>query len=130
MIDADIIDRLALLAAIPPFDRLSGRELLLVAEQVRPRMLKPGALLLEAGLPADMLHIVVDGWAMAGEARAPLLFDVPSLLFSLPVAYDYRAGPEGARSLCLVRPHLFTIARECPEFIVGLLDMEALRACK
>ncbi|MBN8843145.1 MAG: Crp/Fnr family transcriptional regulator [Sphingomonadales bacterium] len=127
MIAVDIIDRMAVLAAIPPFDRLSGRELLLVAEQVRPRTLKPGALLFEAGQPADMLHVVADGWAMAGQERAPGLFDVPSLLFSLPVAQDYRAGPKGMQSLCLARPHLFTIARECPEFIVGLLDMQALQ---
>ena len=128
MINVDVIERMALLAAIPPFDRLWGRELLLVAEQIRPRVFEPGTLLLEAGHAADVLHVVVDGWAMTGEIRAPLLFDVPSLLFSLPAAEDYRAGPEGLRSLRLVRPHLFTIARECPEFIVGLLDMEALGA--
>jgi len=101
--------------------------LLLVAEQVRPRTLKPDALLFEAGQPADLLHVVADGWAMAGQERAPALFDVPSLLFSLPVAQDHRAGPRGMQSLCLARPHLFTIARECPEFIVGLLDMQALQ---
>lgn len=128
MIDAALIDRMALLAAIPPFDRLSGRELLLVAEQVRPRNFKPGALLFDAGQTADVLHVVADGWALAGEVRAPLLFDVPSLLFSLPVKQEYRAGPQGIYSLCLGRPHLFTIARECPDFIVGLLDMKALRA--
>jgi hypothetical protein len=33
------------------------------------------------------------------------------------------------QSLCLARAHLFTIARECPQFIVGLLDMEALPSC-
>ena len=128
MIDVDVIDCMAQLAATPPFDRLSGRELLLVAEQIRPRTLKPGALLLEAGQPADVLHVVVEGWAMAGDVRAAQLFDVPSLLFSLPAAHDYRAGADGMRSLCLVRPHLFTIARECPGFIVGLLDMEAIGA--
>ncbi|WP_242446027.1 HAMP domain-containing protein [Sphingopyxis lindanitolerans] len=128
-ISADVIDHMAVLAAIAPFDRLSGRELLLVARHVRPRSLPPGALLIERGQPAHLLYIAVDGWAMAGEARAPSLFDVPSLLFSLPAAQDYRVGDEGMQALCLARAHLFTIARECPQFIAGLLDMEALPSC-
>ncbi|MGV7120981.1 HAMP domain-containing protein [Sphingopyxis sp. 550A] len=128
-IPAEVIDHMAMLASIAPFDRLSARELLLVAQHVRPRLSQPGALLIERGQPAQMLHIVIAGWAMAGELRAPPLFDVPSLLFSLPAAQDYRAGAEGMQSLCLARAHLFTIARECPEFIVGLLDMKALPSC-
>jgi hypothetical protein len=120
---------MAALASIAPFNRLSARELLLVAQHVRPRSSPPDALLIERGQPAQILHVVIAGWAMAGELRAPSLFDVPSLLFSLPAAQDYRAGPDGMQSLCLARAHLFTIARECPEFIVGLLDMEALPSC-
>jgi len=128
-IPTEVIDHMAALASIAPFDRLSARELLLVAQHVRPRSSPPDALLIERGQPAQMLHIVVAGSAMTGEARASSLFDVPSLLFSLPAAQDYRAGPEGMQSLCLARAHLFTIARECPQFIAGLLDMEALPSC-
>ena len=117
------------LAATAPFDRLTDRERRLVAQQVRPRRFAPGALLVEAGQVGDLLHIVVDGSAMAGDRAAPRLFDVPSLLFSLPAPHAYLAGPDGLESLTLARPHLFTIARECPDFIVALLDLGALPPC-
>lgn len=126
MISADMIDRMTALAAVPPFDRLSGRELLLVAEQIRPRSFDPGAVLIEAGQVADMLYVVADGSAIAGDAPAPLLFDAPSLLFTLPATHEFRAGADGLRALCLAKPHLFTIARECPDFIVGMVDMQAI----
>jgi signal-transduction protein with cAMP-binding, CBS, and nucleotidyltransferase domain len=126
MISADMIDRMAALAAVPPFDRLSGRELLLVAEHVRPRSFDPGAVLIEARQVADMLYVVAGGSAMVGDRLAPLLFDAPSLLFTLPADREYRAGADGLRALCLAKPHLFTIARECPEFIAGLVDIQAI----
>ena len=126
MINVDVIDRMAALAAVAPFDRLTEHELLMVAQHVRPHHFEGGAMLIEQGHVADMLYVVVGGVAMAGAKRAPALFDAPSLLFTLPVAHDYRAGPGGLDALCLAKPHLFTIARECPDFIVGLIDIEAL----
>lgn len=126
MIDVDVIDRMVALAAVVPFDRLTEHELLMVAQHVRPRHFEGGAMLIEQGHVADMLYVATDGWAMAETARAPALFDAASLLFTLPVAYDYRAGPDGLDALCLAKPHIFTIARECPDFIVGLIDIEAL----
>lgn len=125
MIGVDIIDRMTALAAIPPFDRLTERELRMVAQHVRPRHFGSGEMLIEQGHVADMLYIVTGGWAMAGAERARALFDAPSLLFTLPAAHDYRAGPDGLHALCLAKPHIFTIARECPDFIVGLMDIEA-----
>lgn len=126
MIDVDIIDRMTALAAVAPFDRLTERELLMVAQHVRPRHFEAGAMLIEQGHVADMLYVAVDGSALAGAERAPALFDAPSLLFTLPAACDYRAGSDGLDALCLAKPHLFTIARECPDFIVGLIDIEAM----
>lgn len=126
MIDVDIINRMTALAAVAPFDRLTERELLMVARHVRPRHFEAGAMLIEQGHVADMLYVAVDGSALAGAERAPALFDAPSLLFTLPAAHDYRAGPDGFDALCLARPYIFTIARECPDFIVGLIDIEAL----
>lgn len=125
MIDAMIIDRMAALAAIAPFDRLTERELLMVAQHARPRYFESGTMLIAQGHIADMLYVAVGGWAMAGNERARALFDAPSLLFTLPAAHDYRAGPSGLNALCLAKPYIFTIARECPDFIVGLIDIEA-----
>lgn len=126
MIDIDIIDRMAALARVAPFDRLTERELLMVAQHVRPRQFEAGAMLIEQGRVADMLYVTVGGSALAGAAHAPALFDAPSLLFTLPAACDYRAGSDGFDALCLAKPYIFTIARECPDFIVGLIDIEAL----
>jgi hypothetical protein len=126
MMSLDVIDRMTTLVTVPPFDRLSGRELLLVAEQIRPRNFEPDAVVIERGQVADMLYVVADGSAVADGADALLLFDVPSLLFTLPADREYRAGGGGLRALCLAKPHLFTIARECPEFIAALVDLKAI----
>jgi len=76
--------------------------------------------LLPAGHVADMLFVVIEGGVSNAGGPAPAVFDAPSALFGLPVRSDYRAGAQGANALCLAKPHLFTIARECPDFIVGL----------
>lgn len=122
----EIIDRMTHLASIAPFNRLTGRELLLIAQQTRPRDYPPATVLIEAGEVADRLYVVAAGSAMAGDAPAPLLFDAASLLFTLPVDRPYRAGSQGLHALCLAKPHLFTIARECPDFIAGLVDIQAI----
>src|SRR3546814_278352 len=82
--------------------------------------LAPGAVLLPGGLVAERLIVVVGGAALLEGLAVLPVFDARSTLFGLPVAADYRAGPDGAETLSMARPHLFTIARECPDFIVGL----------
>lgn len=148
----DLVERMAALALVPPFDRLTGRELLLVAEQSRLRHFAAGQLLIAAGAVAEMLYVVIGGSArmhhpsdlqssveqadVPAAAHGPLgprpselrLFDIASLLFSLPVEQHYSAGPNGLQALCLPKPHIFTIARECPDFIAALLDFKAMLA--
>jgi hypothetical protein len=51
------------------------------------------------------------------------VFDAAGLLFGLAAARDYVAGPDGLEALVIAKPHVFTIARECPEFVVGLRDL-------
>ena len=34
---------------------------------------------------------------------------------------EHRAGPAGLTALVIAKPHVFTIAREFPEFIVSLI---------
>lgn len=142
----DLIGRMAALALVPPFDRLTGRELLLVAQQSRPRHFEPGQLVIAAGEVAELLYVVISGSATTyppaevlavpvaahGALPAPgsdlRLFDIASLLFSLPVEQNYSAGPHGLQALCLPKPHVFTLARECPDFIAALLDFKAIEA--
>lgn len=108
------------LARHTPFDRLTATELLSVSQYVRRRDYAPGAVLLGRGSVAERLTIVVDGSVYLDGVLAPAVFDAPSTLFGLSVRTDYRAGAMGAETLTLARAHLFTIARECPDFIVGL----------
>lgn len=124
----DIVARMRALATVAPFSALTGHELLLIAEQIRPYHFASDTVLLAAGDVADRLYVVVGGSAMAGKGPAPVLFDAPSVLFSLPVEQEYRAGADGLEALCLARPHLFTIARECPDFIAALVDLRRIVA--
>lgn len=131
MIDVEAVDTVLALQAIEPFDRLTAGELLLVARHMRRRHFAPGALLLAQGIPAEMLFITLSGHALAdlatGAIPAEALFDAASVLFTLPARCDYLAGPEGLDVLCLAKSHLFTIARECPDFVVGLASLGARR---
>ncbi|ODT85944.1 hypothetical protein [Phenylobacterium sp. SCN 70-31] len=120
MIGEDVVDRLFALRAAGPFQRLETAELLLIASHVRTRHYAPGRVILAAGAVADLLVVRVAGAARLGQAEAPEVFDAPGLLFGLPAAADYVAGDAGLDALVIAKPHVFTIARECPEFVVGL----------
>ncbi|MEJ2457084.1 MAG: cyclic nucleotide-binding domain-containing protein [Novosphingobium sp.] len=125
MITAEIARICLALGACAPFDRLPPAELLLVSRHVHRRCHPPGEVILPGGAVAERLVVIVQGSAMLGKALAPAVFDAQSALFSLPVRSDYVAGPEGVETYCLAKPHLFTIARECPDFIVGLAALRA-----
>lgn len=127
MIEADAIRTALALQAIEPFDRLAAGELLLVSRHMRHRRFEPGALLLAEGAAAEMLFVTLGGEALAGAVPADALFDASSVLFALPARCDYLAGSSGLDALCLAKSHLFTIARECPDFIVGLASLGARR---
>lgn len=120
MISADVLRNALALGVRTPFDRLTESELLLVARHVHRRQFRPGELMLTGGMNAEWLFVLLTGDARVEGSAAPGLFDASSALFGLPVRADHLAGENGAEALCLAKPHLFTIARECPDFIVGL----------
>jgi hypothetical protein len=123
-VDEHTVRRLLALRKVAPFDALTESELLLIARHARYRRFAADAVLLQAGSVAEMLVVVVEGEVLTDSGPAPAVFDAASALFGLPVRSDYRAGPGGAAALCLAKPHLFTIARECPDFVVGLAVAE------
>jgi len=123
MIGADVVQRLFALRTAGPFQRLEDVELLLIARHARPRAFAAGKVVIVAGAVPDALFIAVSGTAKVGGAAAPVVFDAPGLLFGLGARADYVAGPEGLETLVIAKPHVFTIARECPEFVVGLRDL-------
>lgn len=123
MIGADVVQRLFALRSIGPFQRLEDTELLLIARHARTRIFEAGKVVLPAGPSAEALFVAIGGGAVVEGREAPVVFDAPGLLFGLTVPADYVAGPEGLEALVIAKPHVFTIARECPEFVVGLRDL-------
>lgn len=123
MIGPEVVDRLFVLRAAGPFQRLEDAELLLIARHARPRAFASGKVVIPAGTVGEALFVVAAGGAETARAPAPVVFDAPGLLFGLAARADYVAGPEGLEALVIAKPHVFTIARECPEFVVGLRDL-------
>jgi hypothetical protein len=123
MIGARTIRNLFDLRRTEPFSRLDDDELLLIAKHARHRSFAPGRIIIPAGGVADALFVRVTGAATVAEAVAPAVFDPQGLLFGTPARGDYLAGPDGLAALTIAKPHLFTIARECPEFVIGLRDL-------
>ena len=123
MIGADVVQRLFALRGVGPFQRLEDTELLLIAQHARLRGFGPGKLVQPAGFVPEALFVIVEGGAQAGGAAAPVVFDAPGLLFGLATPDEHVAGPDGLEALVIAKPHVFTIARECPEFVVGLRDL-------
>lgn len=116
--------RFAALAAVAPFDRLEPGELRLIAEHARLRAFPAGQVLIHAGATPELLFVRLEGGAVAGDIVAPAVFDAPGLLFGLAARSDYVAAAEGLTALVIAKPHVFTIARECPELVVGLCGLK------
>lgn len=123
MIGAEVVQRLFALRSVGPFQRLEDTELLLIARHARVRSFEADKVVLPAGPNVDALLVIISGGAVVDGREAPAVFDAPGLLFGLPIPEDYVAGPEGLEALVIAKPHVFTIARECPEFVVGLRDL-------
>ncbi|HEY0646341.1 hypothetical protein [Phenylobacterium sp.] len=127
MIGAEVVQRLFALRGVGPFQRLEDTELLLIARHARARSFAPGKLVLPAGVVPEALFVTVEGGALADGVPAPVVFDAPGLLFGLATPAEHVAGPDGLEALVVAKPHVFTIARECPEFVVGLRDLSERR---
>ncbi len=123
MISPDVVARLLALKSAAPFERLDHGELLLIARHARQRAFEAGQVVLAAGAVADALYVKAGGAVVAAGRPAPAVFDAPGLLFGLAAAADHIAGPDGFQAIVLAKPHVFTIARECPEFVVALRDL-------
>ena len=120
----DMQRKAAALRAHRPFAGFTESERALVAAQAVWRRFMPGQIIVAADTVPDQLFICVEGDALIGSSFAPAIFDAPGLLFGRPARQDHRAGAEGLTALAIARPHAFTIARECPDFVVGLLKMD------
>lgn len=124
MIGGDAVDRMLRLTEVAPFGVLKETELLLVAQNMQPRRYLAGQTIIAEGQIAEVMIVTLTGSAFArsdaSQAPEPKIIGASSILFGVPFNREVLAGPEGMTALCLAKPHLFTLARECPDFIVGL----------
>ncbi len=110
------------LRRLPGFDRLSDPALALVVARSAVRRFEAGQVVLAEASVAEMLLARIEGELVDTRGMPTLpVFDAPGLLFGLAAREDYRAGPGGLNALVIAKPHVFTIVREFPEFVVSLL---------
>ena len=120
----------AALRHLLPFAELADGELEIIARHGKMRRYEPGTLILPKAKIANMLVVQMAGSAVieqTGAANAwpaPAIFDASGLLFGLEAVGDYVAGPDGLEALLFAKPHVYTMALECPSFTVGLLRMQ------
>lgn len=114
---------IAALRRLPGFERLGDPALELIVARSALRRIAPGQTVLAEATVADVLLARIEG-GMVGAGGAPILpvFDAPGLLFGLAAREEVRAGPDGLAALAIAKPHVFTIVREFPEFVVSLLN--------
>ena len=110
------------LRRLPGFDRLPEGALEIIIARSAMRRYEPDQIVLAAGSVAEALLVCIEGEVLGEDGTSPMpVFDTPGLLFGLAAAQHYRAGPTGMTALVVAKPHLFTIVREFPEFVVSLL---------
>ena len=114
-----MIDRLR---SLPGFEALDDEVLERIVARAPLRTAAPGQLLLAADTVAEALFACIEGGLVEADGTAlPPIYDAPGLLFGLAAPRDCLAGPAGATLLAVAKPHVFTIAREYPEFVVSLM---------
>ena len=112
------------LRRLPGFDSLDADTIAMIVARSTVRQFAPDQVVLPHGEVAESLLARIEGDLVGASGRAaPPLFDAPGLLFGLAVREEHRAGPAGLTALVIAKPHVFTIAREFPEFIVSLIGV-------
>lgn len=118
---ATVFRRMLALRPIAPFDRLSEAELTLIAEVAEPRLAGAGEILHLGGAPLTCLWVTIEGGLVREDGTAAGRVNGLSALLSHAPTPELRAGPDGARILVLTKGYFFTLTRECPAFVLGLL---------
>jgi CRP-like cAMP-binding protein len=114
------------LKSVPPFDRLRDAELALIADVAQERTCAPGAVVHANAEPFRRLYVRLEGdWQFSDGQPAPAVLGVGSLLFNQPAPGAVLAHPtRGARCAVIGKDHFHTICNECPELLLGFLEMK------
>jgi len=115
---------IAALRAVRPFERLTDQEITLLAEIVETRSFGPDEMVHPGERPLHALYVTVAGRLMRQDN---LTFAEPLNGLSDLLTYEpspaLRAGEAGARVLVISQGYFFTLLRECPEFLLGLISL-------
>jgi signal-transduction protein with cAMP-binding, CBS, and nucleotidyltransferase domain len=119
-----LLEKVFSLRRVRPFDRLPADELALLAEVARARSYGPGEAIHSGEMHLSRLLVIAAGRAVTpdGTDVGPIA-GVASLVkqaLAPPILADPVAG---ACVLAIDRTHFFTLARECPEFVLGLIEL-------
>jgi signal-transduction protein with cAMP-binding, CBS, and nucleotidyltransferase domain len=119
-----LIEKLFALRQVQPFDRLPPEELALLAEVARPRHYLPGEAVHPGDAPLTRLLVVAGGRVVddAGAAVGPIV-GLASLVNNRTAPRLLADPAAGVRLLDISKRHFFTLARECPEFVLGLIEL-------
>jgi len=119
-----VLGRLFALRSVQPFDRLQASELVLLSEVAEPRIYAPGDDITTGNEPMASLLVVVCGRALTvdGTEIGPIL-GVASLVKNQPPPHLVADPNAGAQVLAIAKGHFFTMSHECPQFILGLLEL-------
>jgi hypothetical protein len=125
-------EKIFALHALPPLAELGESELAVIAEIARERRFAPGETIFEAGSVPPRLLFVISGAILNSDGvdQGCVPGAVP-LLLEIPLTRKWSACPrQGALCLKVARGHLFTLAQQCPAFVVGLLGEQTERSAK
>jgi uncharacterized protein len=121
--NAELARRAKLLGSVAPFDRLREDELGLLAEVVEVQKYEPGAVMHHGAGSRPRVVVVVAGSVVTASGSIGAIAGLVSV-FDSEAAEPIRAHPQfGAETLSIPRQTFFTVARECPKLIRGLLEL-------
>ena len=115
-------EKIFALRRLPLLADLSDGELAVLAEASVERRFAAGETVCAAGRPPAGLLFVCAGAVTDGDGvEAGGAAGAAALLFDRPPDAGLVAGPAGAQCLQIARSDFFTLVRQCPAIVVGLL---------
>lgn len=119
------IEKMFLLKALPPFDRLRDPDLVLIAQVIETQRYGPGEVVHPDAEPFRRLYILVEGGWQGPASPAPRVLGVGSLLYGAAAPGAIVAGEAGAVAITIRKTHFHTIANETPELLLGFIAQPA-----
>jgi hypothetical protein len=123
------VERALLLKDLQPFQSLTTRQLVHVAERMREQVYSPGTLIVAEGSPVGSLYLIADGDVTIRRSDAVVAELGPGGFFGEIAVFDAAhksptaaSTQGGARLLGLTREHLIEAMEDMPDIAVRLCE--------